>query len=159
MKRFMPYFILAIVALIIGNYFFAPKEIFFKNQCKLQAKGSCTLDHQDYRLIFTLSPLPISPLEPLHYEAQFIDLQENKKITEATVTLRILGHDMTMPEELLFPLVNGEDSKTSFEATKTFPTCTEKLMIWRLYLTATLPDSTILKTTFDLQVVKPKLKN
>ncbi len=154
MKKFYPLFIVIFLGLIIGNYFFAPKETYLKHDCRLQKSGECVVEDSKYRLSFKIHPLPINPLHDLTYQVSFWDKKKQVSIVPKTVQLRILGHDMTMTEELFFPL--EKTSEDNFMAKRLFPTCTEKVMTWRLFLNAKLEDHTTVKTTFDIEVGRLK---
>ncbi len=154
MKKAYPYLILIFLGLILGNYFFAPKEVYLKNNCKLQDSGHCQVENENYQLDFKISPLPINPLQALSYEMTLRDKRSNQVIEPKAVNLRILGHDMNMPEELYFPL---EKIGQSYSAKRIFPTCTEELMTWRLYLSIDIADTEKIKSAFDLLVAKKTL--
>lgn len=151
MKKAYPYLIIIFLGLILGNYFFAPKEIYLKHNCKLQDKGSCSVENDNFRLNFKIAPLPINPLKALGYEMTLWDKKRDQKLQAKSVKLRILGHDMNMPEELYFPL---ELHDGDYTAKRIFPTCTEEMMTWRLYLSIDMEDSKKIKTAFDLLVAK-----
>ena len=156
MKKAYPFFIVIFLGLVLGNYFFAPKEVYLKHECRLQDRGECAIEDEKYKLIFSISPLPINPLHALDYQVSFWDKKLQRSINPHSVHLRILGHDMTMPEELYFPLdPKGADS---YFAKRIFPTCTEELMTWRLFLVAKLESGESIKTTFDLEVKRLKDK-
>jgi len=150
MNKIFPYFIVAFLALVIGNYFFAPKEVYIENPCPLQQMGSCQIQYEGVVLDFGLSPLPINPLSPVEYTLQIRENSALKNQIKA-VDLRLLGHDMTMQEELFFPLEYNPEAY-QYQAKRVFPTCTEQLMTWRLYLTIHWHGGKKWKTTFDLSV-------
>jgi len=156
MKKIYPFLILAFLGLVLGNYFFAPKEVYFKHNCALQDKGHCLVENQSYQLDFKISPLPINPLESLHYELEIRDKLTHRALAPKSVNLRILGHDMLMQEELYFPLTKSTSSakESSYEATRVFPTCTEEVMTWRLYLTLDMNSGETLKVAYDLSISK-----
>jgi len=163
MKKAYPYFILIFLGLILGNYFFAPKEIYLQHHCSLQKQksGACHVENEKYALDFKISPLPINPLEALEYQMKLWDKKSGKEVFPKNVDLRILGHDMTMPEELFFtldrqPVSLKNQEQYSYMAKRIFPTCTEAVMIWRLYLTLDMDKGQKIKTAFDL-AVKRKL--
>ena len=153
MKKIYPFFILAFLGLVLGNYFFAPKEVYFKHDCALQEKGHCRVENENYQLDFKISPLPINPLEPLHYELELRDKETGKNLAPKAINLRILGHDMLMQEELYFPLTKSTTGPV-YEATRVFPTCTEEVMTWRLYLTLAMNNEETLKVAYDLSISK-----
>ena len=157
MKKAYPFFIVIFLGLVLGNYFFAPKEVYLKHNCNLQSKGECALEKDRYKLVFSISPLPINPLHALEYQVSFWDKRSQKVINPESVNLRILGHDMTMQEELFFPLESkGTEDSEKYFAKRIFPTCTEELMTWRLFLNAKLKSGETIKTTFDLKVKRLK---
>lgn len=166
MKKVYPYLILIFLGLILGNYFFAPKEVYLQHHCSLQKSkdGTCHVGNEEYVLDFKISPLPINPLNSLEYQMKLTNKKTEKVIFPKSVDLRILGHDMNMPEELFFPLElqkmssskNNKDDY-SYMAKRIFPTCTESVMVWRLYLTLDMGEGNKIKTAFDL-AVKRKLR-
>lgn len=148
MKKLYPVVLVIIIAGITGHYFFGPKEVFIRHQCLIQKTGECTVEQEGVRLILKISPNPIIPTEDVTYH-----LNTTGVVPEA-ITLRILGHDMEMPrDEQVFPL-KAFLKKNEFQATRVFPTCTEKLMTWRLYLVIKGKDKWV-RTTFDLEVKRP----
>jgi hypothetical protein len=148
MNKIYPAIISIVLALVIGLYFFGPKETFLKHDCLIQKSGMCRISQDGIQLELTLSPNPIIPTEDLTYNLKVKGFNAKK------VTMRILGHDMDMPEiprdEQVFDLETFL-KKDEYKATRTFPTCTEKLMIWRLYLVLQ-GEKDIVRTTFDLEV-------
>ena len=147
MNKLIPYAVIGFLTLVVANYFFTPKERYLNHTCELQKTGHCVVKDKGVELDFTISPLPINPLSALEYTASFKD-SKGEQIPLEKVNLRILGHDMVMQEELYFPL---EKKENSYWAKLIFPTCTEQLMTWRLYLDAQTKEGPI-KATFDIQV-------
>lgn len=150
MNKVYPAIIAVVLAVVIGLYFFGPKETFLKHSCVIQETGTCIVKKEDLSLQLTISPTPIIPTQDLNYKLKLNGFKAKK------VTLRILGHDMDMPDiakdEQVFDLKSFL-KKDEYEATRTFPVCTESLMIWRLYLVIQ-GEKDIIRTTFDLEVSK-----
>jgi hypothetical protein len=148
MSKLYPIVVVTLLALVTGHYLFGPKEIYLKHNCDIQKEGSCTIKQDDLSFTFSLNPNPIIPTEDVSYTlvAKGLDIEK--------VTLRILGHDMEMPrDEQVFPL-DSFLNKEEYKATRTFPTCTEKLMTWRLYFVIKAKNIWV-RTSFDLEVKRP----
>ncbi|MCR9203948.1 MAG: hypothetical protein NXH75_05195 [Halobacteriovoraceae bacterium] len=150
MNKIYPAIITIVLAVVVGLYFFGPKETFLKHNCLLQKTGSCLIKQDGISLNLSLSPIPIIPSKDLTYQLKV------KGFDALKVTMRVLGHDMDMPsipkDEQVFDLETFL-KKDVYKATRTFPTCTENLMIWRLYLVLQ-GEKDIVRTTFDLEVKK-----
>lgn len=148
MNKIYPAIITIVLAVVVGLYFFGPKETFLKHDCRIQESGSCSVSQDGISIKLEISPVPIIPTEDLSYTLKVKGFNAKK------VTMRVLGHDMDMPtipkDEQVFNLETFL-KKDEYKATRTFPTCTEKLMIWRLYLVLQ-GDKDIVRTTFDLEV-------
>jgi hypothetical protein len=145
MKNTYPLLIVILLALVAGHYFFSPKEIYIVHDCDIQKSGYCILTKDDVELELSLNPTPIIPTEDVSYTLKTRGL----KVEEATI--RLLGHDMEMPrDEQVFSL-SSLTNPHLHEATRAFPTCTEKLMTWRIYLVLKGQKKWV-RTTFDLEV-------
>jgi hypothetical protein len=147
MVKVYPIVIVLLLAGVTAHYFFGPKEVFIRHNCLIQKTGNCTIEQSGVALSLTLNPNPIIPTEDVTYELK------TSGVDVESVTLRVLGHDMEMPrDEQVFPLKSFlKDNE--FQATRTFPTCTEKLMTWRLYLVIKGKNKWV-RTTFDLEVAR-----
>lgn len=134
----------------MGHYLFGPKEIYLRHSCDLQKTGSCTISNEGVTLEVTINPNPIIPTEDVTYTLKV----NGEELSVDEVTLRVFGHDMEMArDEQVFPLESFM-KKDTFQATRVFPTCTEKLMTWRLYFVIKAQDKWI-RTNFDLLVRRP----
>lgn len=152
MSKIYPVIIVTLLALVTGHYLFGPKEIFMRHDCDIQKTGSCSVTQDGITLNVAINPNPIIPTEDVTYT---LNIHENgTEIAIENVTLRILGHDMEMPrDEQVFPLESFL-KKSEFKATRAFPTCTEKLMTWRLYFVIKAKNRWI-RSNFDLLVKRP----
>lgn len=147
MKHLYPLLIVALLALVAGHYFFSPKEVYIIHQCKIQKTGTCIVSQDGVTLELTINPTPIIPTEDLHY------LLKTQGVETERATIRLLGHDMEMPrDEQVFDL-KSLLNPDRLEATRVFPTCTEKVMTWRIYLVLKGKEKWV-RTTFDLEVKK-----
>lgn len=152
MSKIYPVIIIVLLALVTGHYLFGPKEVYLRHNCDIQKTGTCTVSQDEITLKVTINPNPIIPTEDVTYT--LTATEKGAEIPVENVTLRILGHDMEMPrDEQVFPLESFL-KKSEFKATRTFPTCTEKLMTWRLYFVIKAKNRWI-RTNFDLLVKRP----
>lgn len=148
MSKLYPVLITILLGLVLGLYFFGPKEIFLKHQCMIQKTGQCVVEQEGIAVDLTISPNPIIPTEDLTYELKLKGIKAKK------VTVRLLGHDMEMPrDEQVFDLESFL-KPDEYKGTRTFPTCTEKVMTWRIYLVIQ-GEQSVVRTTFDLEVKRP----
>jgi len=153
MNKFIPVVVTIFLALVIGRFFFGPKEIFIKHNCLLQQKGECTIEKEGVSLNFKVSPLPINPTKDLRYSLKV------KGMEPTGAFVNILGHSMEMLSRTgeqrdqqnfaLKKFLKGNE----FSATRIFPLCTEKIMIWKLLLQVKGENKTV-KTAFTLEVKK-----
>ena len=142
-KKLLPLIVIFTIVAVGTFYFFGPKDQYMAHDCSLQEMGSCQLTHNDIKVNFIIGPLPINPLSELNYQLAV----EGIEVERASV--RLIGHDMRMEEEQTFNL--EPFSPGQFKATRLFPLCTEKLMVWRLYLIIKSRGLT-LRTLYDLRV-------
>lgn len=151
MNKVYPTVIAIVLAIVLGLYFFGPQETFISHTCNIQENGTCTVAKDGIELTLKISPIPIIPTEDLTYHLKVKGIQPSR------VTMRVLGHDMEMPTTPIDEQVFDMETflkKEEYQSVRTFPTCTEKIMIWRLYLVIQA-EGKIVRTTFDLEVKRP----
>lgn len=135
------YFLVMAFTVTMAVYIYSPKETFIRHNCLLSS-GSCELNQGNINLKISIGPLPLKSEQAISYKVETTGLNPDK------VVIHLIGKSMHMEEDYI-QLEKNENK--AYVATRNFPTCSEKNMIWKAVLLMK-QDNHYVRTLFDLQV-------
>lgn len=135
------YFLVMAVTVTLTIYIFSPTETFIRHNCSL-SNGPCELTKDQIKLKINIGPLPLKSELPVTY-----NLEIDGIVPESTV-VHLIGKSMHMEEEYI---ELEKQASGKYTATRNFPTCSEKNMVWKAVLILKQANHYV-RTIFDLKV-------